>query len=490
MKSTRIIFYFLVFLYHSIFAQYDANWPSDSLMLKFDTQGLVSISNSYASQMSTESSISDLQGNLQYYIAYDRNLGNNGHIYFNDNQPILNGTDIRYSRMLNSTLFLPYGGTPYIGLITPQTNSPGSETFYWYNEIDTNINEVIEKNIRLSPEGVPMKMGVAPIRHANGRDWWVIMHNLLGRNYYIWHCSPDSIRLDSVYFIGAYVGLDNSLVGNGRGGGILAHPKGHKAFHFTGEGLIEELDFNRCTGRLSLNRTIAAQVMDNSRVQYYGCLSPSGNILYISNTNFRDLNTSIEQYDLSHPDPLSTRYLVFHKASSQARAYGIQTAPDGRVYFIANKHSVTEVVDFLHLQVIHQPDVHGPGCQYQVNGLYLQGHELSTSNLPYFSNYYLGVQRDSECDSLGLSVAEALSPQAFTLYPNPAGHRARLRKETGAFAATVSVYDAQGSIIDYLQFPLHQDALELNTTAYPKGMYYLHIHSELGHSTSLKLIRE
>jgi hypothetical protein len=487
MKAFLII-YSIFFAKLTLFAQYDANWPTDSVMLRFNSNGLVSISNSNASPLSTESSISDANGNLTYYVANDYNGYFTGSIFNENHQLILNGENILYSRMANSTLFLPYRGTPYTGLITPRLNAPGSETFYWYNQIDNNKNEVVRKNLHFSPDGVPMKMGVAPIRHANGRDWWVIMHNLLGRNYYVWHCSPDSFKLDSVYFMGAYVGLDHSLVGNGWGGGILAHPKGHKLYHFTGEGLIEELDFNRCTGRLSLNRTIAAQVMDNSRVQYYGCLSPSGNILYISNINFRDQISTVEQYDLTHADPLSTRYMIFEKY--RARANGIQAAPDGRVYFIAQKLSPTEVVDLKYLQVIHKPDIHGPGCQYQVNGLYLQGHELGTSNLPYFSNYYLGVQRDSECDSLGLSLSEVLSPQAFVLYPNPAGHSTRLRKETGAYTAIVWVYDAQGNKIDNLPFPLHQDELEINTTAYPKGMYYLQIHSESGYSTSLKLIRE
>jgi hypothetical protein len=482
-----LIIFGLLFVKLTLLAQYDANWPTDSLMLRFDTNGLVGITSSFAAPLNTESSISDASGNLKYYMANDFNTIHHGHVYNNYNQITVNGNNIRYSRIFHSTVFLPYLGTPYIGLITLQLN-PSNETYAWYHKINSTNDEVIEKNTRFSPVGVTMKMGVAPIRHANGRDWWVIMHNLLGRNYYVWHCSPDTFKLDSMYFMGAYVGLDHSLLGNGWGGGILAHPKGHKLYHFTGEGLIEELDFNRCTGRLSLNRTVAAQVMDNSRVQYFGCLSPSGNILYISNYNFRDQISTVEQYDLTHADPLSTRYMVFEKYT--ASATGIQAAPDGRVYFIAQKGAGTEIVDRTYLQVIHKPDIHGPGCQYQVNGLYLQGHVLGTSCLPYFSNYYLGVQRDSECDSLGLSVAEALSPLAFALYPNPAGHSTRLRKETGAYTASVWVYDAQGNKIDNLPFPLHQDELEINTTAYPKGMYYLQIHSESGYSTSLKLIRE
>jgi len=254
--------------------------------------------------------------------------------------------------------------------------------------------------------------------------------------------------------------------------------------------LIEELDFNRCNGRLSFSRNIAPQVTDDSRVQYLACLSPTGNILYISNTNFSGQRSTVEQYDLSHPDPLSTKYLVFDKNAHMAQANGIQLAPNRKIYFIAGKtNSISDPVDRAYLQVIHNPDISGPGCNYEVNGLYLQGHIFKSAPLPYFSNYYLGVLRDSECDSLGLSVAEVLSPQAFTLSPNPAGHRVNLHKTPDMPEVEVRVYDAQGRFLEQLIFPKYLNTLEINTSAYPQGIYQIRIQSESGHSTYLKFIR-
>lgn len=322
------------------------------------------------------------------------------------------------------------------------------------------------------------KMGVASIRHGNGRDWWVITRQIFGTGFLVYYCNEGGCILDSVYYIGSYTGLDQSQVGNGWGGGVLTDPSGNFVIHFSQEGLIEQMLFNRCTGELRFYRTIAPAQAGDTRVQYYGCLSPSGKILYISNTDKENSYGTIEQYDLMAANVASSKYIVFTTAF-QEEPKGIQPAPDGKIYFSYSNSNVNDTSRLGYLHVINNPEVLGPGCGLQLQAVYLNGRLFRKANLPSFSNYYLGAIPNSLCDTLGLSNQNLIQSPQLELYPNPATDKIHLEWPDGPNHFTLRIFDSSGKL-------MHQECMQntgkqsIPIFKYPVGIYMLQVEDEAG----------
>lgn len=476
MKAYFICMLSFLTLSGTLQAQYDANWTLDSMILRFDQNGLVSISPGDCQDGVQLTSISDANGNLQYYTSLGPYFtGFAGNVLDRNHQVILNGSGLNMARTVNGSCFLPYGTEGKLGLVTFSLPSGGIRA--WYHIIDTIQNNVIKKNILLNPGNMIMKFGSAPIRHANGRDWWLIMHNIFGREYLVYRCTPDTITLDSIYTLGGYLGSDGNYIGSGAGGGFLVNKMGNIVYHFTLEGLVEELSFNRCTGSLQYKREILPRVNDNSALHYSAELSPNDKYLYLSTDNWTNSSEGLYQYDLGAVDVASTRYTVFGgTVGGNEIVEWIRCAPDGKLYF---QTSTTQTVRINSLSVVSNPDVGGSGCGLIHNGLSLNGYSYDFIIFPFFSNYYLGAIPNSLCDTLGLSNQNLIQSPQIELYPNPATDKIHLEWPEGPSYFTLRIFDSTGKL-------MHQECAQntgkqsIPLFQYPVGIYMLQVEDESG----------
>jgi hypothetical protein len=258
----------------------------------------------------------------------------------------------------------------------------------FYSEIDKTAAEgmgavTLRKELLLSDTLDVGKLSAC--RHANGRDWWVILPTLNSNLYYRYLLTPSGIELVGVQEIGETVptGL----------GQALFSPDGTKHIRFNG--ISEQAgefttiyDFDRCTGLLSNFRQFNYPIGGGGGGAF---ISKNSRYLYTSST------TTLYQYDLLDEDIEATRTLVAvydgHLDFLPTTFYLGQLAPDGKIY-ICSTNGVTS------LHVIHNPDAECPDCRIEQHGI-----ELPTFNsfsIPNQPNYRLGPIDGSPCDTLGI----------------------------------------------------------------------------------------
>ena len=226
---------------------------------------------------------------------------------------------------------------------------------------------------------------ISACRHANGRDWWVLIAKLNSNLFYRYLLSPEGIVLDGIQEIGGTVptGL----------GQALFSPDGTKHVRYNGISstvgdYVTVYDFDRCTGLLS-----------NFRQRNHDKVGTGGGAVISKNSRYLYIIAAVDlyQYDLWAEDIEATRTLVAEYDGNVSFLptpfYLGQLAPDGKIYI-----SVSNGVRVLH--VIHNPDADCPDCGIEQHGI-----ELPTFNsfsIPNQPNYRLGPIDGSPCDTLGI----------------------------------------------------------------------------------------
>jgi len=217
----------------------------------------------------------------------------------------------------------------------------------------------------------PVAEKLAAVRHANGRDVWVVAHR--------WNSSAFVAFLVTAEGVGSgkpvlsNVGSMNAGPGRNAIGALKFSPDGTKlaAALWRESNKFEVYDFDRSTGKVSNARSFGPYA------EAYGVeFSPDGRLLYgTCNGNTKDQKTptvsetQIVQFDLK------TRAAVPVGHSSNHKIGALQRGPDGKIYVAREDNSF--------LGVIAQPNVNGPGCSYVDDGLKLGGHR-SKLGLPGF----------------------------------------------------------------------------------------------------------
>ena len=222
------------------------------------------------------------------------------------------------------------------------------------------------------------------VKHANGRDWWVLVNEKNSNRYYRILVDPAGIHVVGSQTIG-------STVYDGVGQSVFSPNGEHYAIYSTVSSAlgayIDLYDFDRCEGLFYNHR------------QYHfftngwggGAFSPNSRYLYIN------YFTKSYQYDLEAVDVWASQVQIAEYDDFldpfSTTFYLMQLAPDGKIY-----SSSTNSVSSLH--VIHSPDEPGLGSQYQQHGVELPNR--NTFSMPTFPNYRLGPLDDSACDTLGI----------------------------------------------------------------------------------------
>lgn len=262
------------------------------------------------------------------------------------------------------------------------------------------LGKVVERKIPVVGGDTLMEDGLKAVKHANGRDWWLLKPLWDSKEYCRVLVNPDgahNLGLASV---------DKPII-NGAGNCAFL-PDGSKYAVYntisTSQGsYLDIFDFDRCTGLLS------NQIQIKSRNGYGGvAFSPNSRYLY---NNKRD---TAFQYDLWAADiPASRKVVAVYDGFTDpfpVTFYMMQLAPDGKIY-----SSATNGTRYLH--VIHRPDEEGTACQYQQHGIQL--YKYNNFSMPNFPNYRLGPLDGSPCDTLGLNNVPVAwyRYEQDTLYP-------------------------------------------------------------------------
>jgi hypothetical protein len=333
---------------------------------------------------------------------------------------------------------------------------------FYYTLIDMSalggIGAVVEKNVEIINDTLDIGK-ISAVKHANGRDWWIIAFEYETPNYYSILLDPNGFQVEK-----KPAGLNPR---RGLGGAVFA-PDGTKYARYALHNLVTGdylsiWDFDPCTGELS--NGVQDTIIDYAIVGGVA-ISPNSRFLYVSSYQY------VYQYDLYASDVLATKDTVAIYDGfigwNPTRFFMPQLGPNGKIYISATGSNA-------YLHVIDNPNQLGEACNVNQHGV-----ELATGNhytIPNFPNYRLGALEGSPCDTLSVSTADKeLRGRDIFLFPNPT-ENTFIIKSGSAFGseAIIDIYNAAGTFVK--QIPLRSAAKEIviPVSSFPSGMYYVRI---------------
>lgn len=332
--------------------------------------------------------ISDANGQLLLYTdgmkVWNRNHAN---INFGPN---LSG-DLGSTQ---SSLIVPKPGSPqmfYIfttDLVVPPAF--GTTKGLNYSRVDVSINNnygavTDDRNIQLLTQTAEMITGV---KHANGRDYWVVAHGLDDNSFQAFLVDTSGVRVDAV--VTSYQGSSLSSVYNDREylGAMKISPKGDKiAFASFGKKIVELFSFNNATGQVSNGITLYPPV-NTDQGPYYVEFSPDGSKLYYTVAN---LSTGRQNYLYQFDISAGGNEQPLNPAPMESDVSALQSGRDGKIYVSRYQQNW--------LGVIENPNRPGFACNYNQQGLSL-GSKKSQNGFSNFIQSFFDVpyfDYDTKC---------------------------------------------------------------------------------------------
>ena len=431
-------------------------------------------------------SISDDTGRILFYSDGDKLFNIYGDTLANGN-----GLPTYLSNFgstnTNGVLILPVPDSDSLFYVFSQ-NSYVADSGLWYNVVNPYHNALqgkllTPKNRRLLQRYTSEKL--AAVKHANGRDWWVLCHGGFG-NFFEFLIRPDSILGPFEYNIGS-----SDITGNGQIAEMFFSQNGSKLFKLSYAGSIDKYDFDRCSGFISGYRQYGDTGWALSHRMYYGgSCSPNGNLIYVSTLNLYMQFDSLWQINISN-EAAAVWTLVWANPFQNLVIGQHQLGPDNKIY-ISIGTETGDTMPKTHLKKISyitNPDSVGLGCGFQFEALNLNGGLMFLS-LPNSPSYNLGALPGSPCDTLGLGEPHIEnSLRGVSLFPNPNSGRFTL----GYFlpqgsSGKLEVYNLLGEKVYEQELKKNSREVQINL-ALAKGIYLCRVVSS-NQSQSIKFMIE
>jgi hypothetical protein len=479
MKIIASIF-FTLFYSNSFCQKYDNNWqvchstdsdpPIKFWFMNFDSTDPIFIK--YFSPFRyfrTSLVMSDAEGQVVFY-SNSCNIADASHSIME------NGDSINLGYQWDS-----HGGElPFSSISVPDLNNediyyffyshpdtPAFNGFLWpikyilYSVIDKNANNglgaVVSKDDTLL-NGVNFAFP-AIVKHANGRDWWIITPDWFESKYNTHLLGEDGISTPFVQEIGYKP--PNQFDGYGN---KLFTPDGSKYLDFDAFNGIRLFDFDRCTGLLSNPKNCDIPVFELGGAAF----SANSRFLYVTQSMY------LLQYDLEADDLCESVDTLAYTDDNKLLLFPV-LAPDGKIYI----HTTLQAVPVM--QVIHYPDQKGDLAQFEWNALTLPCDNIA--EIPNYPNYRLYDIPGSPCDTLGIddpNVATLDVPEKkIAVFPNPASEM--IYADVSGLQANelhYTISDITGRVICTAAAPVFQEKIWISCAGLADGVYFLSLFAE------------
>jgi gliding motility-associated-like protein len=335
--------------------------------------------------------ISDTTGNLLFYLNQDS-------VVTSTNQLMPNGrllTNYNGITVTQGSLILPSLTNPdeynIFQMAWPAVGMAGflpTDTLFLRQ---TNVSMALNSGLGdvILPKEVPINRGhplvekMAAVKHANGRDWWIVVHERDSNAFLVYLANESGMQIPIRQNIGSNHESNGFFAKRGWGE-MCFSPNGDRLLVACSSGFVDLFEFDRCSGTLSNWNLVAS----DTNQRYYGCsFSPNGLQYYVSSDaymwHFDNSNVATEILNMVG----TSLYLGQH-----------ELGPDGKIYFAGQGSALINNS----LSVIVNPNGSSSTCGLSL-GLLLCGSRVYV-HLPNLPNYNLGP--------LLAQTAEAGPPQA------------------------------------------------------------------------------
>lgn len=317
---------------------------------------------------------SNAQGELLFYTdgvtVYNRN-----------HQVMLGGTGLMgHLYSMRSAHVVPKPGTAnlYYIFTTDRGHDPNGLRYSVVDMDLDNGNGAVtgEKNVLVH---APVTENLEIALHANGQDYWIITHGWDSNSFMVYGLTSSGLSATPVI---TNIGSSLSGTGSGSVGTTKMAPTGDKLAFIVYPGLIQLFDFDAATGQLENEKTL----MDDPFEQLlHAAFSPDASLLYVSRGYLG--GSRIYQFDLEAPVVGDSKITI----QTGFMPGQMELGKDNKLY--------VAFINRYHLGVIHSPNVAGPGCNFVLNGVPLNGR-ASRGGLPAFVQppFTLDIGWSSACE--------------------------------------------------------------------------------------------
>ena len=259
-----------------------------------------------------------------------------------------------------------------------------------------NFPQIILKNYLIFQNN--LSEASAAVKHSNGKDWWTLFHSSEYDTFFVFRKINSNYELSHIQKIGRNYNDtgDPNYALYSTSGEMVFSEDGNKLAAQSMAWTLNVFEFDRCTGLLGNPIDLGmpsgypwqSQGHIPEEYAYYGMsFSPDGTKLYASSLE------GLYQFDLSMHDPLSTKTLIFSRASMvhPSTFAQHQLGVDGKIYIAHGNVAgcfVADWVPYYYLSVVNTPNEPGDGCNFQYFGFYLNGLR-AVDGLPNLPNYEL-----------------------------------------------------------------------------------------------------
>jgi hypothetical protein len=424
--------------------------------------------------LSAQANIADSTGNLLFYT-------NGCWIADATNDTMQNGNGLNPGPFTNSwcnnlygmpfigqTLALPWPDSSHKYILFHSTGNPGTGVFLptelMYSVIDMSLNgglgAVTQKNVIALQDSLCPTL--AACKHANGRDWWIVMMRDSSDLVYKILLTPAGI----VTITSQNLNVPDH---DGFNFQMSFSPDGNKfAYSYISGSFgsayrdIRLFDFDRCNGMFSNPLLIDISTPYGG---YGMTFSPNSKYLYVTdydfifqiNTDTSDVPASVQVVAIndgyySPQPPYWTDFFLMYLAAN------------GKIY-ISSGNSVVD------LHYINYPDSSGVACDVQQHSLHLpcysgRGHV----NHP---NYYLGCDTTLGCPCLTTGVDEIAGHDFnFSVSPNPTSGQFKMiyllpQNKDGR----LEIFDVNGRRVYEMRLPLWSTLQQIDVSFLGGGVY-------------------
>jgi hypothetical protein len=454
----------------------------DSAGMHFNGLNMPTTFNTACKSNGETATISDTNGNLLFYVYGKATIPDPTlKVYDNDFKVMINGDSVIGDTWYNADIIIP---KPLSDSIYYHFSTTAVTFYNVISKLDkTSPGVVLQKNQLLKYSA--MSDCTQAVKHGNGRDWWLITR--LGAvipsdTFFVWLIDPSGIT-------GPYTSK-TGLSSLDDFHHISFNSDGTQFLEVSASGIIEEFNFDRCTGTIASNRILHYPVTMNFPRFWGVAYAPNDKYVYITQYRITEDSTYIFQLDMTLQDPWLNRKIVWAKQPDNAAL--LKLGPDKKIYV---SHAFKDYPYFgwfypypdtlfnnenTHLGVINQPDSPAVSCDFQPYSFYLGSNARTytgTSNLP---NYNLGPLVGSGCDTLSVSnnfsgaTIATLSATYIGAWQTIFVNAEKLKGQN----VTMSVYDGLGSLkfeLKNLKTVGGYYTQNINAANWPAGIYLIEL---------------
>ncbi len=471
----KLIFLFVILFNKIAFCQYDMQWHVGACTF-IDFRGgnmiITASSDSIEGYTGCNVCLCDIDSNLMLF--------SNGATVYRPDASLMPGGDT-----LNTTHFAiseyPFSSPSSQGIII--INKPGNDSIYYllHETIDNDtlipiVNNIYCTTINLNADsgrGVVVSKGqifysspdsllhgkLQAVKHANGRDWWLISKKSYSNDLLEWLITSDTVVGPTVINFSGPIGLDSYYAQ-----ACFSNDGNHYALISWNEA-ISLFDFDRCTGGFNM-------IFNEN---FYDSIGPGGGVAFSFNNRFLYATNSqyCYQFDLLSSNIWASRAIVgtYDGLVVSGIPYDFQRiklAPDKKIYISPGSTNDQ-------WSVINSPDSLGMLCDLQQHTIQLYCYNnMAFPNLP---NFNLGPVPFSQCDTInGINEIENYELKVF---PNPCTEILKIDlSKIANHSGALKIYNSMGQLFIHKKINQSGSEISVDVSRLPGGVYYILVEGE------------